>query len=576
LRLWPFAIGLIFLMAAYLFRAPTSAPPFENIQLLRFTTSGKAEKAAISPDGKYLAHMLGDTSQGSIWLRQVATGKDIQIIPPTRTNFYGLTFSHDGNYIYYVSQEMNHLGMLYQVPSLGGPSNKLAEDVDSPVTVSPDDKQVAFIRAAPNSRSIVIVNVDGSGERVLVSSTAEANFRIEPTYLVPPAWSPDGKLMACPVGITTAADEYQTIWGFRTDNGAAERALTSQQWQILGKMEWLATGKGLVLAAAEKGAGGFSQQIWYVNYPDGAARKITNDLNDYRDLSVTADAKTIIAVQSERRANIWVAPANDLDHPRQLTSTNYDGLDGLAWTPDGKLVYTQQSAGEQNLWLTDLNGSNPIQLTRHGGYNLEPAVTQDGRYIVFVSSRSGRLHIWRIDVDGKHPLELTRGPEDRRPSLTPDGQSILYRSSLRGAGGRIFRISIDGGEAKLLTDKISAEPVISPDGKSFELIYRAAPAAINQIAIMNIEGGEPRLIRDLPAHHGRFRWTTDGSALAYAAKQEGVENIWIQPLDGSPPKQLTHWPPNPILSFDWSRDGKWLAYANATLTSDVVRISDVR
>jgi Tol biopolymer transport system component len=117
---------------------------------------------------------------------------------------------------------------------------------------------------------------------------------------------------------------------------------------------------------------------------------------------------------------------------------------------------------------------------------------------------------------------------------------------------------------------------VSPDGKSFALIYRAAPAAINQIAIMSIAGGEPRLIRDLPVHYERFHWTTDGSALAYADKQEGIGNIWIQPLDGSPPMQLTHWRPDPILSFDWSRDGKWLAYASGTLSSDVVRISDVR
>jgi Tol biopolymer transport system component/DNA-binding winged helix-turn-helix (wHTH) protein len=576
-RLWPIPVSLggLIMIAAVLFWVRTPAEPFHKTELVRFTTSGKAEKAAISPDGKYLAYLLGDSAQGSVWLRQVATGKDLQILPPTRGEFYGLTFSRDGNYIYYVSQEMNHLGMLFQVPSLGGYSNKLAEDVDSAVTVSPDDKKVAFIRLSPTERSIIIVNVDGSGERKLSSTSAASNFRIEPTYLVPPAWSPDGKIMACPVGISAAEDEYQTIWGFRTDTGAADRALTSERWQTLGRMEWLAAGNGLVVAAAEKG-GNFGQEIWYVSYPDGTASKITNDLNDYRDLSLTADAKTIIAVQSERRANIWVAAANDLDHSRQLTFTNYDALDGLSWTPDGKLVYTQQSAGEQNLWLTDLSGNNTIQLTKHAGFNLEPAVSPDGRYIVFTSTRSGRLHIWRIDVDGKHPMELTHGWEDRRGSFTADSQSILFRSYVPSAGGRVFRLSIDGGDPMRLTDTISGEPVVSPDGKSFALIYRAAPAAINQIAIMSIAGGEPRLIRDLPAHYERFHWTTDGSALAYADKQEGIGNIWIQPLDGSPPMQLTHWRPDPILSFDWSRDGKWLAYASGTLSSDVVRISDVR
>jgi TolB protein len=271
-----------------------------------------------------------------------------------------------------------------------------------------------------------------------------------------------------------------------------------------------------------------------------------------------------------------VAPANDLDHPRQLTFTNYDALDGLAWTPEGKLVYTQQSAGEQNLWLTDLSGDNPIQLTKHAGYNLEPTISADGRYIVFVSSRAGWLHIWRIDLDGKHPVELTHGFEDRRPSLTPDSQSILYRASVHGAGSRVVRISIEGGDPVRLSDSISADPVVAPDGKSFALIYRAAPAAINQIATMSVAGGEPRLIGDLPAHYGRFHWTPDGTTLAYADKREGIGDIWIQPLDGSPARQLTHWRPDRILSFDWSRDGKWLAYASGTMTSDVVRISEVR
>jgi Tol biopolymer transport system component/DNA-binding winged helix-turn-helix (wHTH) protein len=573
-RWWPLAllITVVVIGVVIVSRLWRPHPPFERVQLTRFTTTGKAEKAAISPDGKYLAHVFSDSGQQSVWLRQVATGKDLQIIAPAHTDFYGLTFSHDGNYIYYVSQEMNHLGMLFQVPSLGGNSTKLAEDVDSPVTLSPDDKQLAFIRLNPAERSIIIANVDGSGERKLTSTSTAANFKIEPTYLIPPAWSPDGKTIACPVGIVTSEDEYQTIWGFQTETGVG-RALTSEHWQTLGRMEWLATGAGIVVTAAEKG-GNFAQQIWYVNYPDGAIRKITNDLNDYRDLSVSADARTIITVQSERRANIWATPADDLNHPKQITFTNYDALDGLSWAPDGKLVYTQQTAGEQNLWVTDLS-DNTTQLTSHAGFNLEPAVSPDGRYIVFVSTRSGRLHLWRIDADGKHPVELTHGVEDRRPSITPDSQQVLFRSIVPGVGSRVFRVAIGGGQPIRLTDRISAEPIVSPDGKWIAIIYRAAPAAINKIAVMPSSGGEPKLICDLPAFYGRFRWTPDGSGLAYAAKQEGIGNIWIQPVDGSAPKQLTHWSSNPILSFDWSRDGKWLAYSNGTLTSDVVLITDV-
>jgi len=62
--------------------------------------------------------------------------------------FFGLTFSHDGNYIYFVNQEMNHVGKLFQVPSLGGTPTQLIEDIDSPVTLSPDDQSLAFVRGS--------------------------------------------------------------------------------------------------------------------------------------------------------------------------------------------------------------------------------------------------------------------------------------------------------------------------------------------------------------------------------------------------------------------------------------------
>src|SRR6185503_14969114 len=150
-RWWPLALLIVLIVTGVLVLARfwRGRPPFEKVQLARFTTTGKAEKAAISPDGKYLAHVLNDSGQHSVWVRQVATGKDLQIVPPAHIDIYGLTFSHDGNYVFYVSQEMNRLGMLFRVPSMGGVSTKLAEDVDSPVSISHDDKRLAFIRLSP-------------------------------------------------------------------------------------------------------------------------------------------------------------------------------------------------------------------------------------------------------------------------------------------------------------------------------------------------------------------------------------------------------------------------------------------
>jgi Tol biopolymer transport system component/DNA-binding winged helix-turn-helix (wHTH) protein len=575
--LWPAlaVLAVVVAIAGWFFWRRDSRPPFETVKLARFTTTGNALRAAISADGKYIAHVRDDAGQKSVWLRQVATGKDLQIVPPARIAFfYGLTFSHDGNYIYYVNQEMNHVGTLFQVSSLGGVSTKLIEDVDSVVTLSPDDKHLAFIRGSPGLRSIVIANVDGTGERKLASTNQTDAVRIGPNWMIPPAWSPDGKIIVCPVAVTGADGEYQTIWAFQLADGAG-RALTADRWVMLGRMEWLSDGTGLMATAADQEANP-AQQVWFVPYPRGASRKVTNDLSDYHDLSVTTDGRTLLAVQTEKKANIWMVPAAEINHGTQLTFTNFDGSYGLSWTPDHQIVYTLEAGGEQNLWLTDLDRSPPRQLTAHAGFNEQPAVSPDGRYIVFVSNRAGRRHLWRIDIDGKHPLELTHGREDTEPSFTPDGKVVVFTSYLAAVGSRIFRVSIDGGEPVRLTEGISAGAIASPDGTLIACIYRTEASAPNKIAIIPFAGGEPKLIRDLPAHYGRFRWTPDGRSLSYADKQSGVGNLWTQPLVGSPPKQLTIWKPDPIPAFEWSRDGKWLAYAVGSMTSDVVVINDAR
>ena len=561
--------GALVAIGAAILWLRNSGIPFESVKLTKFTTTGKAVKAAISADGNYVGYAVSDQGQQSVWLRQLVTGKELQIVSPQVTDIYGLSFSHDGNYIFYVSQAQNHLGMLYQVPSLGGTPDKLLEDVDSPVTFSPDNKQMAFIRFSPGTASIVIANIDGSGERTLVTTHAKDAVRIGPNGVLPPSWSPDGNVIACPVSINSNQWD-QAIYGFQTRDGTSHQ-LTANHWPAIGRIEWSPDGRGILATVIETETNA-EQQIWFVPYPKGVARRITNDLTDYRDLSVTADARTLITIQSEKKANIWLAQTGDLDHPTQLTATSYDGLNGLSWTPDGKLVYTSQIAGEQNLWITDLKGGAPKQLTAHAGFNEQPTVSPDGRYIVFLSNRDDQEHLWRIDIDGKHPLELTHGTSDRQPTFTPDSQAVIFRSS---SPSKLFRVGIDGGEPALLIDKAAFDPNVSPDGKVVACVYRPAPDIKSKIAIFAIGGSEPKFISDLPAYYGRLQWTPDGGGLAYAARQQGVGNIWVQPLDGGAPKQLTHWSPNPIFSFGWSPDGKWLAYASGTLTSDVVLISNL-
>jgi Tol biopolymer transport system component len=152
---------------------------------------------------------------------------------------------------------------------------------------------------------------------------------------------------------------------------------------------------------------------------------------------------------------------------------------------------------------------------------------------------------------------------------------VFFQSLVSGVGF-VFRVGIEGGEAVRLMDYRAGDPVASPDGSLVAVFYRAAPTATNQLAVVPSAGGEPRMIRDLAAHFGRFRWTPDGRALAYSARYEGVGNLWLQPLDGSAPRPWTRWGTDPVFFFDWSRDGKRLAFSKGTVTSDVVKVVATR
>src|SRR3989475_1226434 len=172
------------------------APSFQSAKFKRLTTSGKASDAAISPDGKWVAHVKSDAGQRSLWLRQEATTSDTQIVPPSWQDYYGITFSKDGDYIYYVLGEPNNPATraLYQVSALGGASRKVIEHVESPVTLSPDGTRLAFMRGSPTQTALVVANADGTGERPVAVRKLPYSFS-----LGGPSWSPDGKLLASSV-----------------------------------------------------------------------------------------------------------------------------------------------------------------------------------------------------------------------------------------------------------------------------------------------------------------------------------------------------------------------------------------
>jgi TolB protein len=336
----------------------------------------------------------------------------------------------------------------------------------------------------------------------------------------------------------------------------------------------------LVVAGANAGSGA---QLWFVAYPSGEKRQITNDLDQHRAIGMTADGTKFVNVVASGLLTLWLAPEGDASRAIQLPLGNVGWTatygNTAAWTPDGRIVFTSAEGNDFNLWIADADGQNRKALTSNAGRSSGPVVSPDGNYVVFSSSRSGRLNIWRMNIDGSNPKQLTRGIAEAQPAISPDGRWVAY-TSLGTIRPTIWKVSIDGGDPVELTHKVSSQPVFSPDGKFIAYLYPDAPdplAPANRIAIISADGGEPisTFTYQPPGTiQTTLQWSFDGASLLYTVNTNNVTNIWSQPVDGGAPKQITDFKDSFMTGFAWSRDGKRLVCSRGIFNRDAVIVSE--
>jgi eukaryotic-like serine/threonine-protein kinase len=580
------AFGVIALIAAAILasrRGPSGdrageGSAFHSMRISNLTGSGRARAAAISPDGKYVAYVNEEGGKHSLWMRQVATGSDLQVAPPGNP-FAGLIFSPDGNYIYYTRREREDerlYSILYRMPALGGEPAKLIFDVDTRVTISPDGGQLAFVRGYPtdNLEAVVVANADGSGERRLAVAQRPAAFA-----LTGPAWSPDGKTLAA-VGQETEGGKESIIL---VDAASGEqRPMGTRHWVAIGGLAWLPDGSGLVMAAAEEE--GRSSQVWLVEYPGGKAQRITNDLNTYESISVTSDGRSLVTVQGVGYANLWIVPVGAGEgEGRQATRGRSELINQIRWSAAGSIVCRVVRDGTAALWIFGPDGSGGRKLEIGSAIVGESIMTAEGREVLFTSARGGgAMHVWRIDSDGGQPVQLTNGPGETLADLDPRGRWFFYRSLGSEGGFWCQMLGREEAARPILRDVDAISVLISRSGSQASYLYfrRAGDRFELRIAMAPVDeqGGisAPASTFNTPAGLLDGRWGNREDAMALLLTRDGVSNIWLMRADDRPLEPLTHFERGIITSFDYSPDSKQLAIGRGEILSDVVLLSDFR
>lgn len=541
-------------------RAPAT---FESDRFTRITTGGTAFLAAISPDGRYVVHVKTVGTVPSLWVRQTSTTSDVQIVDPAEVRYDGLTFSPDGDYVYYSTYSLTGgVGTLYRVPVLGGTPQRVLEDVDSRISFSPDGKQFTFTRGAPSRgvSFVMVANADGTAARELASLSGADQF-----LLYGPAWSPDGATILAPA---------QSLGGgplnFVAAIDAASGSLTRLEgrWVFLGDIVWMPDGHSFAVPAAEFGSTG--PQIWQVSYPSAERRRVTNDLNNYLGLSVAADGRSLVTVQAENVSNIWIADASDIAGGRQITSgRRADGITGLRWTPDGRLVFGSLASNKPSIWIMNADGSAERQLTGDDDISTLPDVTPDGRFVVFQRVTESGVNIWRVGVDGSDLRQLTTGTADLGPQA---GDGFVYYTSSLGGSPRTWKVAIDGGQPVSLGDHYFRVLDVSGDGRRLLGMSWDEKERRSVISVMPSEGAPPQVIPGLPP--AATVWAPDDRSVTLIGPRDGLTHIFQFTPGDAAPTILAKFDRGVLLfGGAWSRDGKRVALARGTATTDVVLIT---
>jgi len=571
------AIGLLSYFRLRKEKQPPVASAFGSprMRFSKLTSTGKVRRAAISPDGKYVAYVQAEHGKEGMWIRQISSSRSIPVVEPANVKFQGLTFAPDGTSIYYDVYDKDDYGILYQVPVLGGASRKVILDLDSSISFSPDGKRFAFVRNELNRReaSLMIGETDTGKERKLAPAAV-----IQVSSIEGPSWSPDGKVIVCPSAVHNANKIKKELVAVDAETGE-RHPIKSHQWDSIGQVAWLSDGRGLLLTAWDSKASLLLDQLWQVSYPDGEAHMLSNDLNSYSGVSLTSGATSLVTIQSDRIANFSIFTKGDFDKPVQITSGSGDKpgeLMGMSWTADNRIVYGSSASGNIDVWVMNADGNDQKQLTADPNINFRPSTSADGRTIVFVSRRDGTPHLWKVDIDGRNPAQLTRGTGETLPSVSPDGSLVVY-ISIDNNGSTLWKLPLNGGDAVQLATEQVTRPAISPDGNFIVCLRMSKPDANWEIAVIPVTGGEPlKTFKMVPTMYfeAGLRWLPSGEAFTYVDNRDGVSNIWSQPLAGGPPKQLTSFGSGQIFRFGWSLDGQMLAVDHGVVINDVVLITN--
>ncbi|WP_158787503.1 serine/threonine-protein kinase [Granulicella sp. L46] len=546
------------------------ARPFAAVSVDQITQIGSIERIALSADARFLAEVKNDKGQHTVWIRNMATNTETQVLHAYAKDYLGLTFSPDGNHLYFtrLSKEHEAASELYVMPVFGGAPRQLIFNVDSPVSFEPKGNRMTFLRWSPERKDrfseIHIADNDGSNDQVLYSTAEEA---------LAPVWSPDGKRIAW---LETEAGT--TTMGLKVIEISSRKAATVKlpagiSWASPGvastTLAWMPDNLHLLVFYNKHSE---RAQIGVIDVRSGQFHTVTNDVNSYSELALSGNGRTLATVLTNVETSIAFYGADGGEPistlPLRITP------DTITWATEDKLLYI---VGASSIGTID-RATGSLQSFDTG--KIMPgnfiASCPDG-HILFTGFTNGGgdgdQRLFRMNADGGEIAQLSSSGYARSPSCSVDSQKAYFNIG-SDASVALWSIPISGGTPKELVSPVNySEIMVSPDGTEAALFALREQKICVLITDLRSKQVKAPFFLDQSVEGGT-RFSPDGRSIVSDVHRDGGNTLLDQPLDGSSPRALFNLTAETIGGFDWAPSAKQLAVTRLKTSSDVVLIID--
>jgi DNA-binding winged helix-turn-helix (wHTH) protein/Tol biopolymer transport system component len=544
---------------------------------IRLTKTGKITNAVVTHDGENIVFAQKEGIGESLWIQQINSGEQTQILPPQEINFIGLMVSPDNAYAYYSGFSGNSATLTLSRISLKGgkpePLSEIATDIS--ISFSPDGSKFTFTESYTSIKEtrLKTADADGSNQKVLIVTKGEKRefpiFRASPV-----AWSPDGETIACSVKETDENGSFYRILLVDPNDGS-EKYLLEKHWNLIEYITWR-DDENLAFIESEQNSP--VENIWQISRKTGEVRQLTNDLNSYEWLS-SANGK-LFAVQKNFFSSLQVADFTENTNKFQSKQIlgESDKINNVVWSKDGKIFYNSWASGKNEIWQIDADGTSPRQLTKDSHLTSAFGTSPIDNMIVFSTLQNGKIFLSTADSKGQNIHQITDGTPDTSPGFSADGKTIFFQRG--GTLPTIWQVvPAENQPPKQITGYFATHPSISPDGQKIAYHFMDYGSKEPRWKLGIINSKNHRLLNKLEFPFSiterKIVWHPNGNLLTMVFSEGENEGILLLSATDGKFRTIDGIASGKITSFDWSPDGSRFTYSQQFETSNVVLLGEL-